>query len=79
MLARVPRPDLCYGSTDQVGDERNVTLLGVHTEVCPHGPESCPELFATREEQLAYYINAYNAMVFDGVLDRGPEEESVWK
>lgn len=42
-------------------------------------PETHPELFATREEKLAYYINAYNAMVFKGVLDRGPEEESVWK
>ncbi len=48
-------------------------------KVVSTGPETHPELFATREEQLAYYINAYNAMVFDGVLDRGPEEESVWK
>lgn len=41
-------------------------------------PENRPELFPTREDQLAYYLNAYNALVFNGVLARGPEEESVW-
>ena len=41
-------------------------------------PVVAPELFPTREEQLAYYLNAYNALVFEGVLRRGPEEESVW-
>ena len=43
------------------------------------GPESRPELFPDRDHELAYYINAYNALVFRGVLDRGPETESVWK
>jgi len=42
-------------------------------------PENRPELFPTTEDQLAYWINAYNALVFRGVLARGPEEESVWK
>lgn len=42
-------------------------------------PESHPELFPTRNEVLAYYINAYNALVFKGVLARGPEQKSVWK
>ncbi len=42
------------------------------------GPESNPSLFPTEDDELAYYINAYNALVFQGVLDRGPEEESVW-
>jgi len=42
-------------------------------------PETDPELFPTREHELAYYINAYNALTFKGVLARGPEEESVWK
>jgi hypothetical protein len=42
-------------------------------------PASHPELFSTEADQLAYYINAYNAMVFKGVIDRGPEKESVWK
>lgn len=42
-------------------------------------PASVPALFPSREDQLAYYINAYNAWVFRGVLSRGPETESVWK
>ena len=42
-------------------------------------PKSNPEQFPDRDHELAYYINAYNAQVFKGVLDRGPEEKSVWK
>jgi hypothetical protein len=42
------------------------------------GPESRPDLFPTRDDALAYYLNAYNALVFKGVLARGPEEETVW-
>lgn len=41
-------------------------------------PESDPGLFPTEDHELAYYINAYNAWVFSGVLDRGPEIDSVW-
>lgn len=41
-------------------------------------PDSDPELFPTRDHELAYYINAYNAWVFWGVLDRGPDVDSVW-
>jgi hypothetical protein len=41
-------------------------------------PASHPELFASEDHALAYYINVYNAHVFDGVLERGPEKESVW-
>ena len=36
------------------------------------GPTTDPTQFPTREHELAYYINAYNALVFDGVLSRGP-------
>ena len=43
------------------------------------GPKSTPSLFQTRNGRLAYYLNAYNALVFQGVLLRGPERESVWK
>jgi hypothetical protein len=43
------------------------------------GPKSDPGLFPTPNDRLAYYINAYNAWVFRGVLARGPEKESVWK
>jgi hypothetical protein len=42
-------------------------------------PKSNPELFPTKNDQLAYWLNAYNAQVFKGVLARGPEKESVWK
>ncbi len=31
-----------------------------------------PDQFASQEEQLAFWINAYNACVFKGVLDRYP-------
>lgn len=43
------------------------------------GPKSTPSLFPARADRLAYYVNAYNALVFQGVLSRGPEKESVWK
>lgn len=43
------------------------------------GPKSTPALFPDRNDRLAYYVNAYNALVFQGVLSRGPEKESVWK
>jgi len=42
------------------------------------GPGSTPELFVERDDQLAYYINAYNALVFDGVLGLDPEAGTVW-
>lgn len=42
------------------------------------GPELTPALFANEEEKLAYYLNAYNALVFKGVLDRWPDIKSVW-
>jgi len=43
------------------------------------GPNSTPELFKSRADELAYYINAYNALVFEGVINRGPERKSVWR
>ena len=42
-------------------------------------PKTNPELFPTKNDELAYWLNAYNAQVFKGVLARGPEQESVWK
>ncbi|MEO8197259.1 MAG: DUF547 domain-containing protein [Thermoanaerobaculia bacterium] len=41
-------------------------------------PDSSPELFPTRADQLAYWLNAYNAVVISGVLDRGVKTPSVW-
>jgi hypothetical protein len=43
------------------------------------GPKTTPALFPKKNDRLAYYLNAYNALVFQGVLARGPERESVWK
>jgi hypothetical protein len=43
------------------------------------GPETHPAQFPDPKHELAYYINAYNALVFEGVLARGLERESVWK
>ena len=42
-------------------------------------PRSNPERFPTAADALAYYLNAYNTHVFQGVLSRGPEKESVWR
>lgn len=41
-------------------------------------PRSHPDLFPDRDAELAYYINAYNALVFHGVLAKGPDITSVW-
>ncbi len=41
-------------------------------------PASHPQLFPSRDYQLAYYLNAYNALVFEGVLDLGPDATTVW-
>jgi hypothetical protein len=48
-------------------------------EVHRISPRSNPERFPTRNDALAYYLNAYNALVFEGVLSRGPESKSVWR
>jgi len=41
-------------------------------------PDNAPDRFASDDERLAYWLNAYNALVFQGVLARGPDTESVW-
>ncbi len=41
------------------------------------GPTTRPDLFRTRDEQLAYYINAYNALTMFNIINRMPEIESV--
>ena len=43
------------------------------------GPKTKPDLFPQKNDKLAYYINSYNALVFEGVLKRGPEDKSVWR
>ncbi|MEM9294015.1 MAG: DUF547 domain-containing protein [Acidobacteriota bacterium] len=42
------------------------------------GPKNTPKLFPSRDHELAFYMNAYNALVFDGVLGLGPDVKTVW-
>ena len=47
-------------------------LLGFVQALGEMSPESHPERFETRNERLAYWINAYNALVLKGVADVYP-------
>ena len=68
------------GFVDYAGLSKDREVLDRYlAQVKTTGPESNPELFPDRWHELAFYINAYNALVFEGVLARGPETESVWK
>ena len=44
------------------------------TQLAAQSPISNPEDFPTRQSQLAYWINAYNALVMKGVIDHWPVE-----
>ena len=57
---------------DRAGFDRYVELIE------NTGPSTDPSRFPDSNSELAFYINAYNALVFKGVLDRGPERTSVW-
>ena len=52
--------------------ERFVSQLGAMS------PESHPAAFPTIEDQLAYWINAYNAFTLDAIVEEYPIS-SVWK
>ncbi|ANM31441.1 hypothetical protein ABI59_20485 [Acidobacteria bacterium Mor1] len=41
-------------------------------------PDSAPDAFPTRDHELAHYLNAYNALVFEGVLGLEPGIDTVW-
>ncbi len=41
------------------------------------GPKTRPDLFKTKQDQLAYYINAYNAFTMFNVLSRYPAIKTV--
>ncbi|MDA1299150.1 MAG: DUF547 domain-containing protein [Proteobacteria bacterium] len=60
-------------ATDRAGLDQYLSQVSVA------GPDITPERFPTTDHQLAYYINAYNALVFEGVLDWGPDIDSVWR
>jgi len=67
------------GFVDYTGLSKNRDELDHYLKIIEDsGPQSSPEQFPTTQHQLAYYINAYNALVFQGVLSRGPEQSSVW-
>jgi hypothetical protein len=48
-------------------------------QIAEIGPRSTPEQFPTQAHELAYYVNAYNALVFQGVLDGDLDAETVWR
>ena len=67
------------GFVDYTSLNNNREDLDNYIRILQHiGPNSRPDLFPSDKDKLAYYINAYNALVFDGVLKRGPESKSVW-
>jgi hypothetical protein len=53
--------------TGEVEDDLNQYL----DAVARFGPESTPDQFATRDDELAYYLNAYNALMIRLWLDEG--------
>lgn len=76
VLERFVRPD---GLVDYQALARDRAALDRYVAAIRRdSPSSSPALFPTRDEALAYYLNAYNAHVFAGVLSRGPEKSSVW-
>ncbi len=67
------------GFVDYRGLAENRSRLDRYLEIVhTYSPESHPNLFPTSNQALAFYLNAYNALVFEGVLARGPETDSVW-
>lgn len=67
------------GRVDYDALSHDRALLDAYLErVAAVSPRSNPELFPDSDHELAYWINAYNALVFQGVLARGPERRSVW-
>lgn len=64
-------------SYKELAEDRQL-LDGYLKRLSEVGPMSRPELFPSRSDSLAYYLNAYNAYTFDGVLAGGGEQKSVW-
>lgn len=67
------------GKVDYAGLARDrATLDRYLAAIAESGPRTTPDRFAGRDHELAYYINAYNACVFAGVLERGADVDTVW-
>ena len=68
------------GQVDYEGLHRERSALDRYlAQIAETGPESSPVLFPSAAHELAYYINAYNAFVFQGVLDEDLDAETVWR
>jgi len=68
------------GLVDYQGLAKDRALFDPYVKLVERvSPENRPDLFPSKADELAFYLNAYNALIFKGVLARGPEEESVWK
>lgn len=74
-VLRHVRPD---GDVDfsAIGRERT-ELDGFVRSLATFSPRSRPDLFPSAEDALAYWLNAYNALVLQAVVDGYPYLESV--
>ncbi|ABF88756.1 hypothetical protein MXAN_6490 [Myxococcus xanthus DK 1622] len=74
-VLRHVRPD---GDVDfaSVGRERK-TLDGFVDSLASFSPHNRPDVFPTPEDALAYWLNAYNALVLQQVVDGYPYLETV--
>jgi hypothetical protein len=69
-----------HGRVDYEALERDRGDLDRYlAQIAEIGPGSTPDRFPTQPDQLAYYVNAYNAFVFEGVLDGDPNARTVWR
>lgn len=57
---------------DRAGLDRFLEAIG------ETGPGTAPDRFPRSDDRLAYLINAYNALVFEGVLSLSPDADTVW-
>ncbi len=63
------------GQVDYAALQANPAELNRYvTELAAQSPASHPQHFPTRQSQLAYWINAYNALVMKGVIEHWPVE-----
>ena len=61
------------GRVDYAGLKKSRELLDAYTDsLAVFSPQSHPERFPTPDHSLAYWINAYNALVLKGVVDAYP-------
>ncbi|NMO20890.1 DUF547 domain-containing protein [Pyxidicoccus fallax] len=76
--AKVLRHVRSDGNVDfaSVGRERQ-TLDAFVQSLASFSPHNRPDVFTSPEEQLAYWLNAYNALVLQQVVDGYPYLESV--